>query len=136
MADDDAAAATVAAAGAADNMDTDTPAAAAGGSRGGIAGPGPGSSSSSAAAAGAAGSSRGGGSGRSSKRKKLYAQHKTAAEIAAGVAAGRVHQGTLRASRFNPFEGWVASESVGQDILISGRIDMNRAIDGELLMLL
>lgn len=33
--------------------------------------------------------------------------------------------------RFNPFEGWVASDSVGQDILISGRIDMNRALDGE-----
>jgi len=35
-------------------------------------------------------------------------------------------QGALRVSRFNPFEGWVGSESVGQDILISGRIDMNR----------
>lgn len=35
-------------------------------------------------------------------------------------------QGALRVSRFNPFEGWVASESVGQDILISGRVDMNR----------
>ena len=29
-------------------------------------------------------------------------------------------------SRYNAFEGWVASESVGQDILISGRVDMNR----------
>ena len=35
-------------------------------------------------------------------------------------------QGALRVSRFNPFEGWVGSESVGQDILISGRVDMNR----------
>jgi hypothetical protein len=32
--------------------------------------------------------------------------------------------------RFNPFEGWVSSQSVGDDILISGRIDMNRALDG------
>lgn len=116
-------------------MDTDTPAAAAaaGSSRGGPAGPGPGSSSSAAAAAAAtaAGSRGGGSSGRSSKRKKLYAQHKTAAEIAAGIAAGRLHQGSLRASRFNPFDGWVSSEAVGQDILISGRIDMNRAIDGK-----
>ena len=127
MADDDAAAATVA--GAADAMDTDTAAAAAAG-RGGPAGPGP--SSSSAAAAAAAGSSRGGSSSqRSSKRKKLYAQHKTAAEITAAIAAGRCHQGSLRCSRFNPFEGWVACEAVGQDILISGRVDMNRAMDGE-----
>ena len=37
-----------------------------------------------------------------------------------------VVQGALRVSRFNPFEGWVGSESVGQDILITGRVDMNR----------
>ena len=37
-------------------------------------------------------------------------------------------QGALRVSRFNPFEGWVGSESVGQDILISGRVDMNRLV--------
>jgi exoribonuclease R len=40
-------------------------------------------------------------------------------------------QGTLRVNRYNTNEGWVASESVGQDILISGRIDMNRAFDGD-----
>ena len=40
-------------------------------------------------------------------------------------------QGALRVSRFNPFEGCVGSDSVGQDILVSGRVDMNRALDGE-----
>ena len=40
-------------------------------------------------------------------------------------------QGTLRVGRYNTFEGWVSSESVGQDILISGRVDMNRALDGD-----
>ena len=40
-------------------------------------------------------------------------------------------QGALRVSRFNPFEGCVGSDSVGHDILISGRVDMNRALDGE-----
>jgi hypothetical protein len=39
-------------------------------------------------------------------------------------------QGALRVSRFNPFEGWVGSEAVGADILITGRLDMNRAMDG------
>jgi exosome complex exonuclease DIS3/RRP44 len=48
----------------------------------------------------------------------------------AGIASGRYHQGALRVSRFSPFEGWVSSEAVGADILISGRIDMNRAMDG------
>ena len=40
-------------------------------------------------------------------------------------------QGTLRVGRYNTFEGFVSSESVGQDILISGRVDMNRALDGD-----
>lgn len=42
-------------------------------------------------------------------------------------------QGTLRVSRFNAFQGWLSSESVGQDILIAGRLDMNRAMDGDVV---
>eukprot|EP00891_Asterochloris_glomerata_P009424 jgi/Astpho2/9424/Aster-01685 len=72
-------------------------------------------------------------SGRPGKRKRLYDDHKTQTEITAGIKSGTFHQGALRVSRFNPFEGWVSSESVGQDILISGRIDMNRAIDGDVV---
>ena len=136
-----------------------------------------------AAGGGKAGGGGGGGGGsRAPKRKKVYEQHLPAGELAAGVAAGRLHQGALRVSRraraprgarrpafrdhlphgppatlptppsrplprpalhdcdynpiappprrFNPFEGWVSSQSVGEDILVSGRIDMNRAIDG------
>ena len=39
-------------------------------------------------------------------------------------------QGALRVNRFNPYEGYLGSDSVGQDILLSGRTDMNRAMDG------
>lgn len=39
-------------------------------------------------------------------------------------------QGVLRVGRFNPYEGRVTSASVGQDIFISGRLEMNRAFDG------
>jgi hypothetical protein len=60
----------------------------------------------------------------------LSLAHAAVLELA-GIAAGRYHQGALRVSRFSPFEGWVSSEAVGADILISGRIDMNRAMDGE-----
>eukprot|EP00775_Hariotina_reticulata_P011972 gene11972-12115_t len=103
---------------------------AAGAARGGPAGPGPGSSRDAAAAAGG---KSGSDQQRSNKRKKVYEQHKPLSEITAGIAAGRFHQGALRVSRFNPFEGWVSSEAVGQDILISGRVDMNRAIDGDIV---
>lgn len=34
-------------------------------------------------------------------------------------------------SRFNPFEGSVGSDAVGADIFISGRTDMNRAMEGD-----
>lgn len=40
-------------------------------------------------------------------------------------------QGTLKVGRYNTFEGFVSSESVGSDILISGRVEMNRALDGD-----
>jgi hypothetical protein len=46
------------------------------------------------------------------------------------VARVMCAQGALRVNRFNPYEGFVASEGVGRDILITGRVDMNRAMDG------
>lgn len=42
-------------------------------------------------------------------------------------------QGSLRVNRFNPYEGYVGSESVGQDILVAGRVAMNRALDGDIV---
>ncbi|KAG2423316.1 hypothetical protein HXX76_015463 [Chlamydomonas incerta] len=74
-----------------------------------------------------------GGGGRAAKRKKLYSEHLPYSELQAGIKANKFYQGTLRVSRFNPFEGWVASEHVGEDILISGRGDMNRALDGDVV---
>lgn len=42
-------------------------------------------------------------------------------------------QGPLRVNRYNSAEGWVSSESVGQDILIADRVAMNRAMDGDVV---
>lgn len=70
---------------------------------------------------------------RGGKRRRVYEDHKAMSEVTAGIKGGRYHQGALRVSRFNPFEGWVGSESVGQDILILGRIAMNRAMDGDVV---
>jgi exosome complex exonuclease DIS3/RRP44 len=39
----------------------------------------------------------------------------------------------MRVNRFNPYEGYVVSESVGQDILLAGRVAMNRAMDGDIV---
>lgn len=66
-------------------------------------------------------------------QKAHYKEHLSAAQISTQIRAGNLHQGTLRVGRFSPFEGWVGSESVGQDIYIRNRVDMNRAMDGDVV---
>jgi exosome complex exonuclease DIS3/RRP44 len=74
-----------------------------------------------------------GAGGRPAKRARLYSEHLSQSAITRGLKEGRLHQGALRVSRFNPFEGFVGSDAVGADILLSGRVDMNRALDGDIV---
>lgn len=66
-------------------------------------------------------------------RAKMYEDHRPMSEITAGLRAGRYHQGTLRTSRYDPYEGLVGSDAVGRDIVISGKVAMNRAFDGDVV---
>ncbi|XP_052196214.1 exosome complex exonuclease RRP44 homolog A [Diospyros lotus] len=70
---------------------------------------------------------------RPSKRKIIYTEHKPMSEITAGLHRGIYHQGKLRVNRFNPFEAYVGSESIGDEIVIYGRTNMNRAFDGDVV---
>lgn len=70
---------------------------------------------------------------RPNKKAVVYAEHKVMSEITAGLHQGRYHQGKLRVNRYNPFVAYVGSESVGEEILINGRQDMNRAFDGDVV---
>lgn len=70
---------------------------------------------------------------RPSKRKVMYTEHKPMSEITAGLHRGIYHQGKLRVNRFNPFEAYVGSESIGEEIIIYGRQNMNRAFDGDIV---
>lgn len=54
-------------------------------------------------------------------------------EITAGLSRGIFHQGKLRVNRYNPFEAYVGSESIGDEIIIYGRGNMNRAFDGDIV---
>eukprot|EP00252_Welwitschia_mirabilis_P011880 TRINITY_DN2640_c0_g1_i1.p1 TRINITY_DN2640_c0_g1~~TRINITY_DN2640_c0_g1_i1.p1 ORF type:complete len:721 (-),score=131.74 TRINITY_DN2640_c0_g1_i1:134-2296(-) len=54
-------------------------------------------------------------------------------EITSGLHQGIYHQGKLRVNRYNPFEAYVGSESIGDEIIIHGRIYMNRAFDGDIV---
>ncbi|WPT12794.1 Exosome complex exonuclease RRP44-like protein A [Picochlorum sp. SENEW3] len=67
------------------------------------------------------------------KKIRIYREHESTSKIMAAIKAGTLHQGSLRVSRYNPFEGWVGSQSIGQDILIRNKLDMNRAMDGDIV---
>ncbi|KAK3221781.1 hypothetical protein Dsin_008806 [Dipteronia sinensis] len=70
---------------------------------------------------------------RPSKRKVIYEEHKPMSEITSGLRHGIYHQGKLRVNRYNPFEAYVGSESIGDEIIIYGRTNMNRAFDGDIV---
>ncbi|XP_009369787.2 exosome complex exonuclease RRP44 homolog A [Pyrus x bretschneideri] len=70
---------------------------------------------------------------RPSKRKVVYSEHKPMSEITSGLHHGIYHQGKLRVNRYNPFEAYVGSESIGDEIIIYGRTNMNRAFDGDIV---
>ncbi|KAK6923643.1 Rrp44-like cold shock domain [Dillenia turbinata] len=50
-------------------------------------------------------------------------------EITSGLHRGIFHQGKLRVNRYNPYEAYVGSESIGDEIIIYGRENLNRAFD-------
>ncbi|ESW09622.1 hypothetical protein PHAVU_009G142600 [Phaseolus vulgaris] len=70
---------------------------------------------------------------RPSKRKVIYSEHKPMSEITSGLHRGIYHQGKLRVNRYNPFEAYVGRESIGDEIVIYGRSNMNRAFDGDVV---
>ncbi|PPS06117.1 hypothetical protein GOBAR_AA14528 [Gossypium barbadense] len=70
---------------------------------------------------------------RPSKRQVVYQEHKPMSEITSGLHRGIYHQGKLRVNRYNPFQAYVGSESIGDEIIIYGRQNMNRAFDGDIV---
>ncbi|XP_042494927.1 exosome complex exonuclease RRP44 homolog A [Macadamia integrifolia] len=70
---------------------------------------------------------------RPSKKKIIYSEHKPMSEITSGLHRGIYHQGKLRVNRYNPFEAYVGSESIGDEIIIYGRANMNRAFDSDIV---
>lgn len=55
-------------------------------------------------------------------------------EINSGLHRRIYHQGKLRVNRYNPFEAYVGSESIRDEIIIYGRANMNRAFDGDIVV--
>eukprot|EP00892_Ulva_mutabilis_P007742 jgi/Ulvmu1/533/UM001_0541.1 len=72
-----------------------------------------------------------GGGGGGHKRQKVFQEHLTYTAVHNGIKAGRLFQGTLNVNRYNPFEGWVTRFSEDQNVLIKGKMAMNRAFNGD-----
>ncbi|KAK9797008.1 hypothetical protein WJX73_004308 [Symbiochloris irregularis] len=69
--------------------------------------------------------------GKGAKRKRIYEDHRPTAAITAGIKRGIYHQGTLRAGRAQ--EGRLVCDSLADEVLIRGRVALNRALDGDVV---
>jgi len=75
--------------------------------------------------------------GARSKRKRKdgqhYPPHLNMSELTAGLQSGEFHQGKLRVSRYNPSRGSVGVRTLEghSEVLVRGRLPMNRAIEGD-----
>eukprot|EP00916_Digyalum_oweni_P023777 GHVL01039402.1.p1 GENE.GHVL01039402.1~~GHVL01039402.1.p1 ORF type:complete len:738 (-),score=153.59 GHVL01039402.1:261-2474(-) len=63
----------------------------------------------------------------------LFPSHRSETEISKAISEGRAFQGTLRMMRDSFLVGFVNCHSTGGDIRIGGLVNLNRAIDGDVV---
>uniref|UniRef100_A0A182N1Q5 Protein DIS3 homolog n=1 Tax=Anopheles dirus TaxID=7168 RepID=A0A182N1Q5_9DIPT len=66
-------------------------------------------------------------------KEPLFPSHLTSTQIHEGVKSGKLMQGAFLASRENYLEGYVRVENEEKAILIQGRLNLNRAVDGDVV---
>ncbi|TFY71746.1 hypothetical protein EVG20_g1249 [Dentipellis fragilis] len=69
-----------------------------------------------------------------SGRAALYPDYLPTATLAAGVKAGQLHQGHFNANQYNYLEGSVQVEGFDKPILLVGRENMNRSVNGDIVV--
>ncbi|XP_062555669.1 exosome complex exonuclease RRP44 [Armigeres subalbatus] len=65
--------------------------------------------------------------------KIIFPSHLTTTQIHEGIKKGELLQGSFFASRDNFLEGNVRVESIEEPVLIQGRLNLNRAVDGDVV---
>lgn len=68
---------------------------------------------------------------KSSKAEMLYPEYHTMSKMMTGVKAGTLHQGSFNVSPYNFLEGSVHVPSFDKALLILGRENINRAVQGD-----
>lgn len=66
-------------------------------------------------------------------RQALYPEYLPMATLVAGVKAGQLHQGHFNANPYNYLEGSVPVPAFDKPVLLIGRENMNRAIQGDVV---
>ncbi|EKM74947.1 hypothetical protein AGABI1DRAFT_80468 [Agaricus bisporus var. burnettii JB137-S8] len=67
-------------------------------------------------------------------RQPLYPEYLLTATLAAGVKAGKLHQGYFNANQYNYLEGSVPVPAFNKPVLLIGRENMNRAVSGDIVV--
>ncbi|PPR00807.1 hypothetical protein CVT26_012448 [Gymnopilus dilepis] len=67
-------------------------------------------------------------------RQALYPDYLPTATFVAGVKAGQLHQGHFNANQYNYLEGSVPVPAFSKPVLLVGRENMNRAVDGDIVV--
>jgi len=65
----------------------------------------------------------------------LWLQYLSAATLLAGVKAGELHQGHFNANQYNYLEGSVPVPAFTKPVLLVGRENMNRAVNGDVVVI-
>lgn len=65
---------------------------------------------------------------------KIYEEHLSTEEIDEGLKKGTYFSGPLRLNRYNWLEANVPTDKLNEDILIKGFVNINRAIDGDIVV--
>ncbi|KAM7222276.1 hypothetical protein V8F06_002303 [Rhypophila decipiens] len=66
--------------------------------------------------------------------ENLYPEYFTMSKMMTGVKAGLLHQGTFSVSPYNYLEGSIRVPAFPRSLIILGRENINRAIDGDLVV--
>ncbi|KAK4212510.1 hypothetical protein QBC37DRAFT_287935 [Rhypophila decipiens] len=66
--------------------------------------------------------------------ENLYPEYFTMSKMMTGVKAGLLHQGTFNVSPYNYLEGSIRVPAFPKSLIILGRENINRAIDGDLVV--
>ncbi|KAH9476796.1 Exosome complex exonuclease dis3 [Psilocybe cubensis] len=67
-------------------------------------------------------------------RQSLYPEYLPTSTLLAGVKAGELHQGHFNANQYNYLEGSVHVPAFTKPVLLVGRENMNRAVDGDIVV--